>query len=64
MSKEKSNNLKEVKEKVLYTKKQIIQSEIFKDRKDLLNVLIKDDESLALDDVNNRIDKFMKGGVK
>ncbi len=63
MSKEKNSNLKEVKD-ALYTKKQIIESEVFKNRKDLLNALIKENEKLTLSEVNNRIDNFMKGGVR
>mgnify|MGYP000801591664 CR=1 FL=1 len=46
-----------------FSKEQILKSTAFTNRKDILTVLIKDDEELTLTEVQNRLDKFMKGKV-
>lgn len=46
-----------------YTKESIIGSEKYKNRADILNVLLEDDKTYNLDTVDKMIDKFMKGKV-
>ncbi len=50
-------------EEVTFTKAQIISSKKYRDRKDLVNVLLKDDESYSFNEVDGLIQKFMKGKV-
>lgn len=52
-----------VKEEVMYTKDSIICSERFKNRADILSVLLEDDKTYNLDTVDKMIEKFMKGKV-
>lgn len=47
-----------------FTKKSLLQSKKYLDRRDILNVLIKDDEEITLNEIDKRIEKFMKGSVK
>lgn len=47
-----------------FTKKQILAARQYADRKDLLSVLIRDDETCTLTEVNRRIHSFEKGKVK
>lgn len=46
-----------------YTKKQIINSKTFIDNKDLLNAVLKEDESYTKQEVNKIIENFKKGKV-
>lgn len=46
-----------------YSKEQILSSAAFSQRRDILGVLIKDDEKITLTEVNDRLEKFMKGQV-
>lgn len=64
MSSRKKKDETEVKlEKVTFSKNQILSSKKYRDRKDLINVLLSDDNSYSLDEVDDLIDKFMKGKV-
>ena len=45
----------------VFTKKQILSFETFARRKDLLSVLLDDDEEYTMDQVQGLIDNFMKG---
>lgn len=47
-----------------FTKHQIINSKKYLDRKDVLNVLLKDDTSYTIKEVDKLINDFMKKGVK
>ena len=60
MKKEKNNKTKE---KYKFTKKQLISSEHFKNNKDVLSVVINDNEELSIKEAQERIEKFMKGKV-
>lgn len=51
-------------EKVKFTKSQLVSSKRYRDRKDLVNVLLKDNKSYSFDEVDSLIDEFMKGKVK
>lgn len=48
---------------IKYTKESIIGSEKYRNRADILNVLLEDDKTYNLDTVDKMIDKFMKGKV-
>jgi len=47
-----------------FSKEQILSSKNFRDRKDLLNVLLKDDKEYSIKEVEQQIDGFMKRKVK
>ena len=47
----------------VFSKAQILESAAFNNRKDILNVLIDDNETITLSEVKDRLDKFMKGKV-
>lgn len=59
----KAKKVEETKEVVKYTKEQILKSAIFVNRKDAVGVVVGDNELLTLDEVAERIEKFMKGKV-
>lgn len=60
-------NIKKEEKKVVignkFTKEQLISSKLFKNNKDILNVLIQDNEEISIDEVQKRIEKFRKGKV-
>lgn len=47
-----------------FTKSELLTAKILKNRKDILSVLIKDDEKLSIREAQEIIEKFMKGKVK
>lgn len=49
---------------VTFTKTQISLSKKYRDKKDLVNVLLKNNKSYSLDEVDDLIKEFMKGKVK
>ena len=51
------------KEDVKFTKEQILKSKKFKNRVDLIRVILQDNESYRLEEVQKEIDKFMKRRV-
>lgn len=53
----------EVKEESTFTKQQIIKSNKFKNRIDLINTILKDDELYTIHDVEEKINKFLKRKV-
>ena len=55
-------NLKE--KETAYTKEQILKSKKYKDRKDVLNVVLKEGSTYTLKEVDNAIKTFMKREVK
>ncbi len=56
---------REVKQEVQkYSKKQLLQSKKYLDRKDVLGVVVKDGENVTLEELDKRISTFMKGKVK
>lgn len=46
-----------------FTKEQLISSKLFRNNKDILNVLIQDNEEISIDEAQKRIEKFRKGKV-
>ena len=53
-----------VEKETTFTKQQIINSKKYLDRKDVLNVLLKDDKSYTIKEVNKLINDFMKKEVR
>lgn len=51
------------KEDVKFTKEQILKSKKFKNRVDLIRVILQDNKSYTLEEVEKEIDKFMKRRV-
>lgn len=51
------------KEDVKFTKEQILKSKKFKNRVDLIRVILQDNKSYTLEEVQKEIDKFMKRRV-
>lgn len=49
---------------IKFTKEQLLNSKEFKNRKDVLMVLIAADEVISKEETVKRITKFMKGKVK
>lgn len=57
---------KKEKEKVIeatFTKEQLLESKRYKDRKDLINVLLKNEQTYSFKEVDDLIEKYMKGKV-
>lgn len=54
---------KEKVEKITFSKAKIIRFERYKNRVDLLNVLLDDEKPYTTDEVDGLIEKFMKGKV-
>ena len=52
-----------VKSEVTYSKSQILKSEAYQHRKDLVNALLVDGKAYTKNEVNQLIDDFMKGKV-
>lgn len=50
-------------EEVVFSKKQLITSKKFMNEKDILSVLVKDDEKISRDEAVKRIENFKKGKV-
>lgn len=48
---------------VSYTKEQILSAKKYIHRKDVVNVVLKDRQSYTLKEVDDLIEKFMKGKV-
>ncbi len=51
------------KQENVFTKKQILASEKYVNRKDILGALLKDDDVYTIQQINSLIEKFMKGKV-
>lgn len=54
----------DIKSEAKFTKEQIINSKKFKNRIDLIKVILKDNKTYTIDEVQKEIDKFMKRRVK
>lgn len=52
-----------MKKQTEYSKEQILMSNRYKNRKDLINVLLEDGKYYSTDTVDKMIEKFMKGKV-
>lgn len=47
-----------------YTKEQLLESEKYADKRDLLSALLDDKRKYSLSEVDKQIEKYMKGEVK
>lgn len=53
-------NTKELK----YTKESILNSKKYSERKDILSVILKEDEEYTSHDIDDILNKFMKGAIE
>ena len=51
-------------DEILYSKEQIIASKRYSNRKDILNVLLKDDEEYSFSKIDEIIEEFMNKEVQ
>lgn len=51
-------------DEILYSKEQIISSKKYSNRKDILNVLLKDDEEYTFSRIDEIIEEFMNKEVQ
>lgn len=49
---------------VKFTKEQLLKSKKYADRKDIVSVLLKDDQTYSFTEVDVLIKKYMKGRIK
>lgn len=52
------------KQGVKFTKAQLTEAKRFRERRDALNALLKDNETYTVDEAQKIIDDYMKGQVK
>lgn len=48
----------------VFTRKSLMKSEVFSDRKDAIAVVVKDGEEVSIEEAQARLEKFMKGKVR
>ena len=53
-----------IEEEIKFTKEQILTSKKYANRRDALGVVLVDDESYTLEQVDSLLDNFLKGKVK
>lgn len=51
-------------EELKYTKESILNSKKYSERKDILSVILKEDEEYTSNDIDDILNKFMKGEIK
>lgn len=59
----KTENKSEIKTENTYTKDQILMSEKYAKRRDLVNALLEDDKEYTIAEVDEMMEKFLKGKV-
>lgn len=59
----KTENKSEIKTENTYTKDQILMSEKYAKRRDLVNALLEDDKEYTITEVDAMMEKFLKGKV-
>ena len=64
MEQKKETNLTEKEQDKLFTKAQLLESERFSGRKDILNALLKDGARYTIKAAEQSIERYMKGQVK
>lgn len=64
MSEEVVKTETKTKKQTEYSKEQLLQSNRYKNRQDLLNVLLEDGKYYSISTVDKLIENFMKGKVK
>lgn len=51
-------------EELKYTKESILNSKKYSERKDILSVILKEDEEYTSNDIDDILNKFMKGAIE
>lgn len=64
MAIKKAEVVKTVQKPILFTKEQILKSRKYTHNKDLVSVLLLDSNLYSLEEVDRKIEKFMKGKVE
>lgn len=62
MAKKKEVDVEVVETPISYTKQQIYKSKRYMNRKDIVTVMLKDDERYTFEQVDKLIEQFLKGG--
>lgn len=62
MAKKKTDVVAEGADVVTYTKAQIYKAKRYMNKKDIITIMLKDDERYTFDQVDNLIEQFLKGG--
>lgn len=60
----KKGNVENKSEETKFVKSQIISSDKYKNRADLLNVLLKDDKEYTLSEIDKKLEDFLSREVK
>lgn len=47
-----------------FSKEELLNAKVFENRKDLLNVLLNDEEGISIEEAQERIDAYLKGKVE
>ncbi len=63
MEKSKSVNITD-KSEALFTKEQLLRSERFRGKRDVLNAVLRNSEKYSVEMAEQEIEKFLKGRVK
>lgn len=63
MATKKATEKESTRELAKFSKEQLLKSARFADRKDIVRVVVPDTESLTVEEVEERINTFMKGKV-
>lgn len=63
-TKKKAEESKEIEAEIKFTKVQILSSEKYADRKDLISILLETDQAYSFSEVDRLINNFMEGKVK
>ena len=54
----------ETKQEIMFTKEQILASNKYANRRDVLGAILSDDKTYTFEKVDSLLEKFMKGKVK
>lgn len=60
----KVNEFEHKEEIKVFSKEQFVSSKMFRDDKDIVNVVMNDNEQISKNELNKRIENFKKGKVK
>ena len=60
----KTNKTNEMKQGSMFTKEQILASNKYSNRRDVLGAILSNDETYTFEKVDSLLEKFMKGKVK
>ncbi len=61
---EKSKSVNAVEKPALFSKEQLLRSERFRGKQDVLNAVLRDNEKYSAERAEQEIEKFLKGRVK